>query len=88
MTKDYSRSLELLCPTCAGSSFEFDKDIDQAVRTYQCGGCGNSFSHEHLMQSNSARIDAEVEAIGEEVLGDAMKELRKAFASNKFIKIK
>ena len=40
------------------------------------------------MQSNSARIDAEVEAIGEEVLGDAMKELRKAFASNKFIKIK
>ncbi|GLS86483.1 hypothetical protein GCM10010873_14570 [Cypionkella aquatica] len=88
MTKDYSRSLELLCPTCAGVSFEFDNDVDEAVRTYQCKGCGGSFDHEHIMQANSSRVEAEIEAIGEEVLGDAVKKLRKAFAGNKFIKIK
>jgi ribosomal protein S27AE len=88
VTKDYSRSLELLCPTCAGASFEFDHDVGEAVRTYQCGGCGGSFSHEDLIQSNSPRIDAEIGAIGEEVLGDALRNLRKSFAGNKFIKIK
>jgi hypothetical protein len=88
VTKDYSRSLELLCPTCAGASCEFDHDVGEAVRIYQGGGCGGSFSHEDLMQSNSSRIDTEIDAIGEEVLGDALRKLRKSFAGNKFIKIK
>lgn len=88
MAKDYSRSLELLCPTCAGASFDFDADLDEAVRSYQCGGCGLSFSHEDLMQSNSSRIEAEIEAIGDEVMGEVLNRLRKSFAGNKFIKIK
>ena len=85
---DHSRSLELLCPTCAGSAFDFDADVDEAVRSYQCVGCGGLMSHEHLMQANASRIDAEVDAIRAELLFDAKKKLRKAFSGNKFVKIK
>ncbi|MDO8884075.1 hypothetical protein [Pseudotabrizicola sp.] len=88
MTNGISRSLELLCPTCAGSAFEFDDNIDEIVRTYQCLGCGGSFSHDQIMLANASRIEAEVEAIGEELVGDAVKRLKKAFSGNKFIKIK
>jgi hypothetical protein len=88
MPQDYSRSVELLCPTCAGSEFDFDDEVDETVRLYHCAGCGGSFDHEHLMLANSARIDAEVDALGEEVVKDALKKLRKSFEGNRFIELK
>ncbi len=40
------------------------------------------------MLANSARIDAEVDALGEEVVKDALKKLRKSFEGNRFIELK
>lgn len=88
MSKDYSRSVELLCPTCASSAFSFDDSLHEDLRTYACAVCGGTFDHDLIMKSNSERIEAEISAIGEDFLGDAIKKLRKATAKNKFIKFK
>ena len=85
---DCSRSLELLCPTCAGSAFEFDETVDPTIRVYHCIGCAGSFDPESLMQANSSRIEAEKAAIGQDAVTDALKKLRKSLSGNKFIKIK
>jgi hypothetical protein len=88
LTKDYSRALNLLCPTCAGSEFEFDIEIEKEMRIYQCIGCDRSFDHDQLMHSNSSRIEAEVSAIGQELIGDTVKMLRKGLSGNKLFKLK
>jgi hypothetical protein len=88
MKSGYSRSLSLLCPTCAGAEFEFDSEEDDTTRTYHCQGCGLKFSHDEIMTSNSARIDAEVEQIKSEVLDDIQKDLRNAFKGLKGWKVK
>ena len=88
MKSEYSRSLSLLCPTCAGAEFEFDAQENEATRIYSCQGCGLKFSHDEIMISNSARIGAEVEQIKSEVLGDVQKKLRDAFKGMKGWKVK
>jgi hypothetical protein len=88
MKSDYRRTLSLLCPTCAGPEFEFDSEENEATRTYSCRGCGLKFSHDEIMISNRARIDAEVENIKSEVLGDVQQKLRDVFKGMKGWKVK
>lgn len=88
MKSDYSRSVSLLCPTCAGAEFEFDSEKQEAARVYSCQGCGLEFSHDEIMISNLARIGAEVEKMKSEVLDDIKKGLHDAFKGLKEWKIK
>jgi rubredoxin len=88
MRKSYDRSMQLLCPTCAGADFEFDSILSEDIRQYSCRSCGLIFSHDDVMKSNGARISVEIEEIKKEVLADIKDDLRKAFKGLKGWKIK
>jgi hypothetical protein len=88
MKKDYDRSISLICPTCAGSEFEFDSSIDELERVYTCAGCGLTCSHRDILASNSARISAEIEEMKNEVISDMRKDFRKIFSGMKGWKLK
>ena len=80
MTEAYSRSISLLCPTCASDQFDFDDGVEEEKREYKCQGCGLTTSYQSIMESNSSRIDAEMQALSDEVISDAEKQLAKAFS--------
>ncbi|WP_298356016.1 hypothetical protein [uncultured Litoreibacter sp.] len=76
---DFSRSMSLLCPVCAGDQFDFDRDLQEEQRTYTCSSCNHVSSHEEIMSSNRPRIEAEVDQIGKEIIAGAAKNLNEAF---------
>ena len=84
----YSRSVRMVCSTCASGDFDFESEDGP----YRCTSCDRVFTHEELVRENGHIIDPEVEEMGAEVLKDAEKEidamLRKAFSGSKHIKFK
>ena len=79
MKNHYDRSISLLCPTCAAAEFEFDADLDEAVREYACMSCGLKLSRDEILKSNGASISAEVDKADLEILDDVKESFRKAF---------
>ena len=88
----YSRNIELLCPTCGGSQFEHDDDIENDYAEVRCIGCDRKMTKEELIRENSESIDEHAHEIGREAVDDLAKEmkkeLKKAFRGNKNIKFK
>jgi hypothetical protein len=84
----YSRSVKLICSTCASGDFEYEDENGP----YRCVSCDRVFTREELMGENGHIIDAHVEEMGAEVLKDAEREIRdmlgKAFSGSKNIKFK
>jgi hypothetical protein len=75
MTKDYSQSVSMICPTCGGSDFSFEQD-DSPVN---CLGCDRDFTREELMRENGVQIEAAVSDMTTEILADASQALRNMF---------
>lgn len=73
----YDRSVQLLCPTCTSTQFEYEADND--ATPVRCVGCGREMMREELIRENSERIHENVKEVGEEVVQDIAKELRKTF---------
>lgn len=93
MDKDkYSRNIELLCPTCSGTQFTYDKDIDNDHASVRCIGCDQIMTKDELLKENSENIDEQAREIGKEALDDCTKkmknDLKRAFRGNRHIKIK
>lgn len=84
----YSRSVKLICSTCASGDFEYESDEGP----YRCVSCDRVFTRDELIGDNGHIIEAEVKEMGAEVVKDAQKELnamlRKAFSGSKHIKFK
>ena len=70
MDKNYDRSIELLCPTCASSQLSENSEND-----YTCASCNEQFSYEQVKEGNSERISVAVSEIKSEVVGDFQKQL-------------
>lgn len=88
----YSRNIELRCPTCGGSQFEYGDDIDNDYANVRCIGCDRTMTKDELIQENAENINENAQEIGKEALDDLAKkmkrDLKKAFKGNKYIKIK
>lgn len=75
----YSRNVELVCPTCGGSQFEHDDDIETSTAEVRCIGCNTRMTKEDLIAANAENIEEHVKEIGDEVVKDAQKRLKQAF---------
>lgn len=88
----YDRNVQLRCPTCANTQFEYDPDDERETSVVRCVGCGHESTREELIRENSENIHEHVKDIGTEAVQDVAKELRKtlkkAFSGSKNIKIK
>ncbi len=87
-SEKYSRSVSLMCPTCAHKDFEFE-DAEGPIR---CMSCDRTFTRDELIRENGELIETEVEEVKAEVFKDVTNELRdslrKAFRGSKHIKFK
>lgn len=88
----YARNIELVCPTCGGSQFEYGDDIEDDEENVRCIGCDRVLTKAELIEANSENIDEHAKEIGKEAVADLAKkmkkDLRKAFKGNKNIKFK
>ncbi|MFC3716317.1 hypothetical protein ACFONC_09140 [Luteimonas soli] len=82
----YDRSIELRCPTCGGTQFEFDDADDTA--SVKCTSCSLVISREDLISANGDNIGAHVEQIKDDVAADLRKQLQDAFKGSKMFKVK
>jgi len=84
----YSRSIRLICPTCAHADFEYDKETDSGP--IRCTSCDRLFSREELLRENGEIIEAEVSEVKKEIVDYISKDfrasMRKAFSGSKHIK--
>jgi len=87
-SKNYDRQLSLTCTTCGESQFEYDDKISEEIRGYRCVCCDRVFTKDELVKENGEILEEHLNEIGEEVLKDAVKELKKAFKGSKYIKFK
>ena len=88
----YSRNIELRCPTCGGSQFEYDDDIDADHAIVRCIGCDRTMTKDELIKENAENIDEHAKEIGKEAMDDLAKkmkkDLKKAFKGSKYVKCK
>lgn len=82
----YDRSVELHCPTCGGTNFEYEEHDEAAP--VKCAGCGLITSRSDLIAANGENIGAHIEQITKEASADLVKQFKNAFKGNKFIKLK
>ncbi len=75
----YNRIVNMLCPTCGCSQFEFTEGVDEAIEKAKCASCGRTLTKEELIRENSENIEEHVKEIGSQVTKDLAKELRKSF---------
>ena len=82
---DYSRKVEMYCPTCGNNQFWRDTEaVDEAGvmldgTEMKCGSCNRVFTKEELIEANAGVINANAEEVKQELLQYAEKELMKVF---------
>ena len=79
MKNDYSRSIDLVCPVCAGTAFSFDEETPEEVRFYECVGCDGKISHQEILDSNQETISRAVDETKKEIISDIKKDFKKLF---------
>ena len=86
--EEHSRSIKLICSTCASDDFEYENEEGP----FRCVSCSRILTRDELISESGHIIEDEVNEMGAEVLKDAQKELsaafRKAFSGSKHIKFK
>jgi ribosomal protein L37AE/L43A len=84
---EYSRTIQLRCPTCASTEFA---SAESEVVT--CAGCGMSLSKDELMAANQENIHEHAKEVADEAVADLTnklgEQLKAAFRGNKYITIK
>ena len=88
----HDRKIELRCPTCTGTQFQYDDDLDADNASVRCIGCDRVLAKDELIRENAENIDAHASEIGKKVIDDFALEmkrrLRSAFRGSKHIKFK
>ncbi len=82
----YDRSIELHCPTCSSTQFEYDEHQESAAMLCTC--CGLSLSRTDLITANGENIGVHVEQVKREVVDDLKKKLQQSFKGSKLFKVK
>lgn len=77
------RAVKLICPICGSDNFIYSEvntfeDLSDED-TVQCALCNKVFTKTQIIEENHESIYAEVEAIQNEAISQAFKELNKAF---------
>ena len=73
---DYGRAIELLCPTCGASQFEYDDDIEAPAARVQCAHCARGLGKDELVEWNQERIHGHADDISQEIARDVKREFR------------
>lgn len=77
-TSKYNREIQLRCPTCGGTQFEYDdKTISSDEQIVKCVQCNRETTKQALFDENTENINAHVSQVGDEVVKDLSKELNK-----------
>lgn len=88
----YQRSVEMLCPTCGCSSYEYEQGVDEIIEIVKCMSCGRELTKKELIRENDENIKKHLSEMTEEVKADIKKEfkasLKKVFGGSKNIRIK
>lgn len=88
MRPNFDRSLELLCSTCGGTSFEYEAETGP----FRCVGCDRTFEREELLRENGLIVEGGVEEIASDAAKYARdafrKSIRKAISGSKNFKLK
>lgn len=78
-SEKYSKKVNLRCPTCGNTQFEFDNKKDSNVKSIRCPSCNREFSKDELIRENREIIDANVGAIKQQVIKDIKKGFKNIF---------
>ena len=88
----HNRTIQALCPTCAGTSFSDAEPNGGDTRVLKCESCGLELTEQALWDANAENVDVNRSEMKSAVLKDVEKELRKtlkkAFAGSKNIRFK
>jgi ribosomal protein S27AE len=81
MGKEYSRTVEMICPLCGSTTIIVDDENPNT--NYICGNCHKTFTKEQLINENQENIDINLSELQKEATKDVEKEiqniLKKAF---------
>lgn len=82
--ENLEKNVELLCPLCGNKMFEnLNENIDDLSNDenlkYRCANCNRIFTKKELLDANQLLIDAAVEEMGNDIVKQIEKELKKAF---------
>ena len=83
---DHSRSVSMICQTCASTDFEYDNE--DSTGNVQCAGCSRQYTREELIEANSELIAANVDEVKAEIVADFRSVMKKTFKNSKFIKVR
>lgn len=78
-SKNYDREISLMCPTCGESQFKYDDEAEIENMEFQCISCNQVFSKDDLLKENGELIEEHFSEMGNEILEDTAKKLKKAF---------
>lgn len=88
----HNRTLQALCPTCAGTSFADAEPNGGDTRVLKCENCGLELTEQALWEANAENVDVNLSEMKNAILQDVQKELhqtlKKAFVGNKNIRFK
>jgi transposase-like protein len=78
---EYSRKVELYCPTCGCTQFSCETPSPGRDCTddweFTCVHCGRLFTREQLKEANTESINAHIEDMGDEIMVAFEQELKK-----------
>ncbi|MCW1984323.1 UNVERIFIED_ORG: hypothetical protein M2348_000034 [Sphingomonas sp. R1F5B] len=77
-SSDYERSVALMCPTCGGTAFAHDPEVDGPLR---CVGCDRELTRDELRAENGEVIAAAFDELTDEALSGMHNDLRNALKS-------
>jgi hypothetical protein len=90
-SENYERNIDLVCPTCGGTQFETDDDIEAEYTIFRCVSCDRKMTKDEIIQENLENVNEHISEIGKEDLNDAAKEfrnnLKRALRGNKNIRV-
>jgi len=75
----YNRSVTLVCPTCGGTQFKYDKGVDETIEIAKCASCDRELTKDELIRENSENISEHVKEMGDEIMKDAAEALKNIF---------
>lgn len=91
-SEKHDRTVEMQCPTCAGTTFEFDDGFADGVGSARCINCDRTFTKDDLIAENTENLTEHVKEMGRDIKADLVKELRASFRNatrgNKHVKFK
>ena len=86
--KEKSRSIQMLCPVCADTQFQFT-DEDSLIT---CNSCATKFLRDELLEANAENINQHKRGFTDQAVNEVKKHLQKEikniFKNSKIFKVK